>query len=342
MKQIKDEEWGGEFVDLLDQQIPHRSHIRAIYQGPEPHMMTTAANTSHLNTPKQLFAVQSPLPTSVQLKLVPAGGLMSLAVTPEQGLDIVNDKLSEITRLATIYSKESSRPLSNYQIEMNKAAITLCLNNPQLLLKKRSELIAKARQKIIDEGFQFKKGRSRSKKDNVKPIEPKTKRQKTTHVFREKRLLEIEEKVDDIADRITFKEKRITECIGISDYEKCDYLKKEIMSLKQDRRELLAEKEKLIISNRKAAWYKRKKSSTDTDSSDATFEPVTEQSEQDPFSPSNTSNHEPLTPSEIYNSPVSSNNLQPHVPLPSDVGVFPSSLLHSPSTSGVRNGIEHF
>jgi hypothetical protein len=41
MKQIKDEEWGGEFVDLLDQQIPHRSHIRAIYQGPEPHMMTT-------------------------------------------------------------------------------------------------------------------------------------------------------------------------------------------------------------------------------------------------------------------------------------------------------------
>ena len=41
MKQIKDEEWGGEFVDLLDQQIPHRSHIKAMYQGPETSIIAT-------------------------------------------------------------------------------------------------------------------------------------------------------------------------------------------------------------------------------------------------------------------------------------------------------------
>ena len=35
-KQIKDEEWGGEFVDLIDQEIPQCSHMRVIYQGPEP------------------------------------------------------------------------------------------------------------------------------------------------------------------------------------------------------------------------------------------------------------------------------------------------------------------
>ena len=139
-----------------------------------------------------------------------------------------------------------------------------------------------ARQKIINEGFQFKKGKSRSKKGNAQPIDQKSKFCKTNHSFREKRLLEIEEKVIDIGDRITFKEKRITECIDICDYEKCDCLKKEIMSLKQDRRELLAEKEKIVISNRKAAWYKRKKSSNDTDSSDATLESITE---SDPFSP---------------------------------------------------------
>ena len=127
---------------------------------------------------------------------------------------------------------------------MNKAAIALCVKNPQLLLQKRSELITIARKKIINEGFQFKKGKSRSKRGSYQPTEQQ-KFSKTSQAFRERRLVEIEEKVTDIGDLITFKENRITECIIISDYEKCDCLKKEIMALKQDRRELLAEKENL-------------------------------------------------------------------------------------------------
>ena len=127
---------------------------------------------------------------------------------------------------------------------MNKAAIALCVKNPQLLLQKRSELITIARKKIINEGFQFKKGKSRSKRGSNQPTEQK-KFSKTSQAFLERRLVEIEEKVTDIGDLITFKENRITECIIISDYEKCDSLKKEIMALKQDRRELLAEKENL-------------------------------------------------------------------------------------------------
>ena len=82
---------------------------------------------------------------------------------------------------------------------------------------------------------QFKKGKSRSKKGNAEAIEQKSKHQKNNSQFREKQLIKIEEKVSDISNRITFKEKRITECIGNSDYEKCDCLKKDIMSLKQDR-----------------------------------------------------------------------------------------------------------
>ena len=215
---------------------------------------------------------------------------------------------------------------------MNKAAVSLCLNNPQLLLKKRSELIAMARQKIIDEGFQFKKGKSRSKKGNAEPIEPKSKHQKTTHSFREKRLIEIEEKVGDIGDRITFKEKRSTECIGNSDYEKCDCLKKDIMSLKQDRRELLAEKDQLIVSNRKAAWYKKKKSS-DTDSSD------TLATENDPFSPiSLDSDFGPFSPQDNSNpsSPGTDNSL---LPLPSHVHMSSSEIS---SASNAENGTKHF
>lgn len=193
---------------------------------------------------------------------------------------------------------------------MNEAAVSLCLNNPQLLLKKRSELIAMVRQKIIDEGFQFKKGKSRSKKGNAEPIEQKSKHQKKQLTVSRKVVIKIEEKVSDISDRITLKKKRITECIGNSDYEKCDCLKKDIMSLKQDRRELLAEKDRLIASNCKDASYKKKKS-PDTASSGT---PTTE---NDQFSRiSLDSDFGPFTPQDNSN-PSSPGTNNPLLPLPS-------------------------
>ena len=60
----------------------------------------------------------------------------------------------EITQMATIYKKESKRPLTNYQRRVNEAAVELCLQNPGLL-HTRKTLIETARSKIIDEGFQF-------------------------------------------------------------------------------------------------------------------------------------------------------------------------------------------
>ena len=157
---------------------------------------------------------------------------------------------------------------------------------------------------------QFKKGKSRSKKGNAEAIEQKSKHQKNNSQFREKQLIKIEEKVSDISNRITFKEKRITECIGNSDYEKCDCLKKDIMSLKQDRWELLAEKDWLIASNCKDASYKKKKS-PDTASSD------TQTTENDPFSPiSLDSDFGPFTPQDNSN-PSSPGTNNPLLPLPS-------------------------
>lgn len=58
----------------------------------------------------------------------------------------------EIKEMATIYKKQSSRPLSNYQLRMNEAAIKLCLKNPGLL-RKRQALVDAAREEIIEQGF---------------------------------------------------------------------------------------------------------------------------------------------------------------------------------------------
>ena len=62
-----------------------------------------------------------------------------------------------------IYKKETTLPLTNYQKRMNQAAQELCLGNPGLL-HKRKLLIDAACNKIIEQGFQFVKGKSRSKK----------------------------------------------------------------------------------------------------------------------------------------------------------------------------------
>ena len=71
----------------------------------------------------------------------------------------------EIKAMSTIFKKETRRPLTNYQKRINEAAQELCVANPGLL-QKRKLLLDEARTKILQEGFQFVKGKSRSKKDN--------------------------------------------------------------------------------------------------------------------------------------------------------------------------------
>ena len=167
--------------------------------------------------------------------------------------------------MATIYKKESSRPLSKYQLKMNDAAIHLCLQNPGLLRKKRKVLMDAARDKIIADGFQFAKGKSRSKSLTPEAAEPKPKRQKLTQDVREKRLKDIEEDMSDLRERIQFKEGRISGYLAISDYKKCDEIKEETIQLKKQLRELEAEKKRLATSSCQSKWhYWNKCSSSDS------------------------------------------------------------------------------
>ena len=78
-------------------------------------------------------------------------------------MNIKPGNCEEIKQLATIYKKETNRPLPPYQKKMNKAAHLLCLENPALL-QKRNVVIEESHSKIISEGFQFVKGKSRSKR----------------------------------------------------------------------------------------------------------------------------------------------------------------------------------
>lgn len=132
-----------------------------------------------------------------------------------------------------------------------------------------------ARKKILDDGFQFVKGKSRSKKrsehfessSDLDVIEPQCKRHKMDRDMRENRLKELDENVKDLSERISFKEKRITACLNISDFEACDEIKDSVIELKAKRRELKAELKHLMASIRKSKWYLKKKAASDSSGS---------------------------------------------------------------------------
>ena len=67
----------------------------------------------------------------------------------------------EIEEQALIYHKIANRPPSDFQVNVNHAAIALPLGQPSLLRKgNHGELLEKARQKVANDGYCFKKGKS--------------------------------------------------------------------------------------------------------------------------------------------------------------------------------------
>ena len=141
----------------------------------------------------------------------------------------------EVKEMAIIYRKTTSRPLTDYQKRMNSAAQQLCLKSPALV-KKWQLLIDEAGKKILEEGFQFVRGKNRSRKGlSRNEGEPKPKRLKMNQVIRDSRMKELEETIKDYDERISFKERRITASLNISDYKACDELKDAVVELKKKR-----------------------------------------------------------------------------------------------------------
>ena len=178
-----------------------------------------------------------------------------------EDMNITEEQVREEAR---IYRKEAKRPLSSYQKKMNDAAEQICLENPSML-RKRSDLVEAARSRIIEEGFQFKKGKSRSKK--LTTSEPRSKRIKLTQQVRQTRMKNVEEDIGDIKDRISFKEKRRYAAEAIRDYKKCDEITEELTHLKHKKRELEDELKALKSKEQQSKRYKDRSNSQKSNSS---------------------------------------------------------------------------
>lgn len=107
---------------------------------------------------------------------------------------------------AKIFRRESSRPLTNYQKQVNEEAGLLALNNPSLLCR-CGELLELAREKVMEGGYNFVKGKSRSKRLASPDDTPRPSRVKINAKLRQKRISALEDNIANLDQQIGFKEK---------------------------------------------------------------------------------------------------------------------------------------
>lgn len=102
-----------------------------------------------------------------------------------------------------IYTSREDK-LTEYQKRVNQASIKLCLKNPSLLMGKKGDLMRMAQDKVHDDGYVYKKGKSRAKRSSCSSIPESSKRTKIDTKEREMRISDIQEQIADIDKRIAY------------------------------------------------------------------------------------------------------------------------------------------
>ena len=86
---------------------------------------------------------------------------MNIVYTSLQVPSLYADKViaeAEIRKQATIYKKESLRPLSEYQRRINETAQDICVKNPTMLRSRKMLLVAA--QEEVNKSYKVKKGKA--------------------------------------------------------------------------------------------------------------------------------------------------------------------------------------
>ena len=113
---------------------------------------------------------------------------------------------------------------------------------------------------VVESGYAFKKGKSRSWKfSSPEPIEKPT-RVKVNADVRRKRMRALED-ITSLDEQLKFKMNRRQQAETERKYKLCEEITEELSMVKQARREKASELSTLQSKERKAAWYKKRKES---------------------------------------------------------------------------------
>lgn len=189
---------------------------------------------------------------------------------------------AEIRELAIVYKKESLRKLTDYQKRINDVSQEICVKNPTMLRNRKKLLLAC--QEEVNKTYQFKKGKSRSKRLAIEgdPGSSKPKRKKLTKDFRVQRMKTIEEEVKHLKERMSYKEKRRQMSEDQRNYKLCDEITEEISALSKECHVLEIEMKELAKKDSRSKVYHAKKkpiSSTSSDNSTLSSVPASDESE---------------------------------------------------------------
>ncbi|KAG0170567.1 hypothetical protein DFQ28_001949 [Apophysomyces sp. BC1034] len=176
---------------------------------------------------------------------------------------------------ATIYGKNASRPLTSYEVAINKASIELALETPMLLVHK-GRLFELAKKKLLEQGYRYKRGRSRSKLSSVQPEDDQAKevlyikRKENAQRLSDERLSKIdhlEQQVQETTARRDQHEHVLQYARKRNDTDEEKSIEIALLQLESTRSDLKKEISKLKAQERKHQWYKKRK----TDRSDSGF-----------------------------------------------------------------------
>ena len=152
-----------------------------------------------------------------------------------------------------------------YQESINLASEELVVANPKLL-DDRDELLKLACVKVNDDGYNYKKGKSRSKRFHESSSAVKQVKQTTTPTYvRTQRMLHLEDSLKDIDKQIGFKELRREQAINSRQYQICDEITHEITKLKTQRYQEQIELKSLQHKEQQSKWYKKRKETDEHD-----------------------------------------------------------------------------
>lgn len=161
--------------------------------------------------------------------------------------------------MGKIYKKETNRPLSRYQKEINEVAGELALKDPSLL-GRRGELLDLACAEVQQRGYSYVKGKSRSKQFMSPPLQtPKPTRLKICAEIRQKKTAGLEEDIARLDKQLHFKNKRLQQAENIKNYKLWEDVTEEIQIVTRQKRDLSEELKNFVKRNEKLNCIRKRR-----------------------------------------------------------------------------------
>lgn len=152
-----------------------------------------------------------------------------------------------------IFKKGNSSTLTNYQQVINNAAYELYLENPSLINNK-VELPNLSRVKVDEEGYVYKKKRSRSLAFGATKEESKEKKSKISAEIRHKRIQDLSEDINSMNMTMALLKKERYKQHNMNKYAEAASLEEQISFKRKEKRAL---EEELTKLQEKETWSKR-------------------------------------------------------------------------------------